>query len=962
MCFPTSLFARRELSFSLYLGFLGFLPSISWGVEKSGILTADETWSGSIEITNSVTINEGVTVTIQPATIIKSNTSGSIIVDGTLSAVGTAGSPIIFTSINDDSVGGDTNADGNATSPAAGDWPRIELASGDTANVALEHVTMQYCGRSSSAAITVRSGQLSIQDVEIEDSSVSALYFLSSTSGEFTISNLTLARIGTSTSHFGIKSDSVNATITCTNLNSTDVFGPHVELNNSVGKWSSTGSTFSGTGIKAIKVRLGTIEGDVVWADSVPYYLENPFTIADTGSLTINPGTVVVGTLNGKINNRGVLSAMGTSESPIIFTSFKDDTVAGDINGDADATTPAVSDWSGIETTTATGNTTLDFCTFRYGGRSQNTTLSCRLGISTISNCTIQDANGNGIYVLGGNAVLRNNTINNVSDFGMYFGSSNGFAIVENNTIDGALSGAYFMRIEVQLDISGTTAVNSGLNNGIQVEGSFIQEDQVWQEPLVYYSRLGHTVAENATWTLAPGTRIKLAANRKLSIWGELVAIGTEDEPIQMTSFLDDTIGGDTNEDADATVASAGDWDGLFGDRNGCILDLNYVEIHYAGRGTANPSAALRLNSGSSYNVLNSLIANSQYHGISISTQNFGTISSTTIRDVGGHGIWSGSFGSSTPSDLTFNTIENSGLAPVQLPLSVPFDLTGTTLSADPNSRYIQLVGDQVAPGKTITFLADTTYVFTDVGGISGHLSINQGGSVIVEEGAVLKFDKHYGILLDGHIELRGTEANPVIVTSVKDDTAGGDTNGDGNATLPEPGDWFSIWLRDAFVSQQFSVATGIFENVEIRYAGEESAAGGGADTPSVLMDGGTYDMKNLTILDSLDSGIRARFSALDATIDGLKIIGSPSAAISLWGGTISMNDVFIDDIVGEAISMDMSDLNFTLTDFEVGDNVGMNATRVTEGTARFPVVLGHTPLVILESTLLVVSTLLGHL
>ena len=105
MCFSTILFARRELCFSVCLGFLGFLPSLSWGVEKSGILTADETWSGSIEITNSLTINEGVTLTIQPATIIKSNTSGSIIVDGTLSAVGTAGSPIIFTSINDDSVG-----------------------------------------------------------------------------------------------------------------------------------------------------------------------------------------------------------------------------------------------------------------------------------------------------------------------------------------------------------------------------------------------------------------------------------------------------------------------------------------------------------------------------------------------------------------------------------------------------------------------------------------------------------------------------------------------------------------------------------------------------------------------------------------------------------------------------------------------------------------------------------------
>jgi hypothetical protein len=118
------------------------------GAAKTGNITSSETWLGTYvySITGNVVVPSGVTLTIEPGAVVKIGDKLGLEVQsgGMLNAQGTVAQPIYFTSVKDDSVGGDSNEDGNSTTPAAGDWRWIYVNGGQAT---FDHVVMSYGGK-----------------------------------------------------------------------------------------------------------------------------------------------------------------------------------------------------------------------------------------------------------------------------------------------------------------------------------------------------------------------------------------------------------------------------------------------------------------------------------------------------------------------------------------------------------------------------------------------------------------------------------------------------------------------------------------------------------------------------------------------------------------------------------------------------------------------------------------------
>ncbi len=501
-------------------------------------------------------------------------------------------------------------------------------------------------------------------------------------------------------------------------------------------------------------------------------------------TLTAQPGATIKADSGTNLSVQGTLDSAGTASEPITFTSVNDNSV-GAATGSG---TPVAGEWDGIAST-ATGSVNVEHAHISYAG----------VGVQ---------AEG------GGPTVVRDDSfVASATSAAAIFGSPS--PTLEGNSSNGASGPAAFVVQSPSLNaglLGGNSATGAGIGvvdiaGSLGTSSTLSAEPAPWEVGNIHVPGLTPSaepleVPDGVTLTIAPGAVIKgdhygsesatCGNNVWCSIWveGALHAVGTEAEPIVFTSINDNAVGGTTGSGTPA----AGDWWGMYSQGSGASIDLEHAKVSFAQTGV------LAYGEGGAV-VKNDAFVSQSSGAVVISGVPSPTLLDNSSVDSGGpaFGVRSGSLDAGL---LGGNSATGGGSGVVAIAGTIG---TSSTLPAEPAPWE---VGSR-------TFLEP--------------LKVPEGQTLTIAPGAVVKGD-HYGsesatcgnnvwcsIWVEGALHAVGTEAEPIVFTSINDNAVGGTT---GSGT-PAAGDWNGIYSTGNSGSIDL-------EHAKVSYAGTGLALEGG--------------------------------------------------------------------------------------------------------------------------------------
>lgn len=308
-------------------------------VEISGDITEPTTWTaGKVYVLNDVNINVKSTLTIEPGTVVKLKDAAIYISGGKIVANGTAEKRIVFTSLNDDSVCGDTNADGSATDAQKGDWTYIRLT--DANGSVLKYVDILYAGQNAGGySNAVQIWQSSNLMFEFDHCTIAH------TAHDNNSYNSGAAFYG---STYMIDSKTAKFTNNILYDNGKPLYVNTFYYVDPSNKFHNPDNPSEKNEFNAIFLGGRVLDAVVTLAHTeVPYVLSEFVQVYNSAVINIQDDVILKFSTRGGGISRSRASNVMISDKAIL-TSYLDDNYGGDTNGDGNQTKPTKGDWEGI--------------------------------------------------------------------------------------------------------------------------------------------------------------------------------------------------------------------------------------------------------------------------------------------------------------------------------------------------------------------------------------------------------------------------------------------------------------------------------------------------------------------------------------------------------------------------------------------------------------------------------------